>query len=197
MARHFVLAMPVPGSARYAETAEALRGWAPGLRTELPGTHHIHLRRLDGLRDAPGLARAIARELDGQAPVACRVRGLGADPDVRSARRVFADVEAPGLDRVQAAVLGVLADEGESVPRVPNHVMLAHLPAPADVRSFLRAHAETEFARGAIDRVAILEAMARPTGVAYREIASVTLPPIPEFRCTLHGLAHAEGAAAA
>lgn len=170
MARAYLLALPTPPTPRLAQIVEDLRLWAPGLRAE-PSAWHVPLHHVTGR--ASRLLSRLRRQLADAEPLPCLLQGLGSGPDPRSARSVWANIEAPGIDTLNEALEGIA--RLRHPPPAQAQVPLAHLPRPTDVRSFLNAHAMQPFCFGRIERVALLEARAVQGVVQYREIGSARL----------------------
>ncbi len=170
--RTFV-ALPIPADRRAALAAlqREIAGEWPGVRWGDPEGLHLTLAFLGDLADdrLAEVGRAVATAAAGTSPFGLKIAGVGAFPDPRRPRVIWAGVEGPDLprlDRLQKAVVAELRAIGlaPADPRFHPHVTLGR---PRPVRD-----------RGS-DPAAILGARASWSGGALAVTEVVTYASVP------------------
>lgn len=150
--RAFV-AVPVPAAPSLAALVAALGG-IPHLRVVDPDHMHLTLSFLGDIMDAkvPDVAAALDRGVAGARAFTLPLHGVGAFPEPRRPRVVWAGARAcPPMDSLAENVRGALRDAGFPGDDKPfrAHVTLAR-PKPegagAPLVAFLAAHRNDEFA---------------------------------------------------
>ena len=168
------IGVPVPGGPVYGRVASDLPLDA---RPVPPGTWHVTLRFLGEVFDPAAVADALQGAVRGRPRLPCVVEGLGAFPDAKRARVVWAGVRAPGIEGLAEAVESATAKFGEPPERrrFVAHATLARIRAPADLRSLVARHAGTRFAEGVLDRVVLYRSVTGPGGASYERLHEAPL----------------------
>lgn len=180
--RAFV-AVAVPPLPRVEALLETLRGTGADLKVVDPRHLHLTLSFLGQVPDdAPARAeRALRAATRGVAPFTLRLRGVGAFPNARRPRVVWAGLEGAGpLDEVAARARAELEREdlpGDAKP-FRAHLTLARARehgSVSGVPEFLAAHAADELGEFRVDEVRLLESHLSPKGPKYEARVSVPL----------------------
>lgn len=173
--------MPVPPHAPFSAVTQAIASGVPGARAVPDAAWHVTLRFLGEVEDAaPVLAALRARLFDARAAPG-KVVGVGAFPDRRRARILWAGVLAPGIDAIARRVVNATAEFGEPPERhdfVP-HVTLARLRDAHDVTKFLAAQAGVEFGPAPFDEVVVFRSALARAGPEYERLEAFRLKPQP------------------
>jgi 2'-5' RNA ligase len=170
-ARLFV-GVPVPPSAAYAQVTQEAAAELAAARPVPAGSWHLTLRFLGEVLDDRPLRDALGAALRGRPALPCVVEGLGAFPNAKQARVLWAGVRVPGVDGLAAAVEEATAPFGEPPERrrFVAHATLARLGRPADVRSLLARRKDTLLAQGVLDRVVLYDSRVSASGPAYAPV---------------------------
>ncbi len=163
------IGIPVPPGPVYEEVTRRLPSQAKPVP---PGTWHMTLRFLGEVLDPEPVVAALDGAVRGRPVLPCVVEGVGAFPDAKRARVVWAGVRAPGIENVAEAVEEATAGFGEPPERrrFVAHVTLARLRNPADLRSLVDRHRDTLFAEGVLDRVVLYRSTPGPQGSVHERL---------------------------
>jgi len=173
------VAMPVPSHVGLRDVTAALVGAAPDVRPVADGLWHVTLRFMGEVEDAAPVIAALKTRLSDARVAPGRVMGVGAFPDRRRARIVWAGVLAPGIDAIARRVVSATAAFGDPPERhdfVP-HVTLARLRDGRDLTKFLAAHAADEFGPAPFDEVVLFQSSLRRGGPEYEALETFRLRP--------------------
>ncbi|MES2153933.1 MAG: RNA 2',3'-cyclic phosphodiesterase [bacterium] len=172
--------MPVP-AAGLPELTTALESEVPGVRSVPPGTWHVTLRFLGEVDDVDPVRAALRARLADARAAPGRVTGIGAFPDRRRARILWAGILAPGIDAIARRVISATAEFGDPPERhdFVAHVTLARLRDARDVSKFLTTRAGIEFGPAPLDTVVLFSSVLRSVGPAYEPVETYTLKPQP------------------
>ncbi|MFH0900087.1 MAG: RNA 2',3'-cyclic phosphodiesterase [Pseudomonadota bacterium] len=157
-------------------TASRLRAvWVP------PPSMHITLKFLGWAKpEATAAIRdVVARGIRDQQPFEVIARGVGAFPNPRSARVLWAGIDdsSGDLDRLATGVeqwmeeLGFPREQRSFSP----HVTIARIKEGGGLEEFLPAYQSIDFGRSAIREVVLYESKLRPKGSEYLVIARIPL----------------------
>jgi len=173
------LAVPVPPSPGFAQATADLVREVPGARPVPEGSWHATVRFLGEVAEAQPVIAAVGPVAARHPTIPVAVRGVGAFPDPRKARVVWAGMEAPGLDRLAADIAQAtpLARDPERGRPFHAHVTLARLDRPRDVRTFVQGRVQASFSAGAISEVVLFRSELTPQGPQYTKMASFPLAP--------------------
>lgn len=165
------LGVPAPPSPAYADVTRSLLQVRPAARPVPDGTWHCTLRFVGELDSSDALVAALDPALAGHPSLPCAVRGVGAFPEPRRARVVWAAIQAPGLDGLADAAREATRGIGQPEERgFVGHVTLARLRDPADLRPWLQGHRDRVLAEGVLDRVVLFRSVLGPQGPSYEGI---------------------------
>lgn len=136
--------------------------------------YHITLRFLGEVTEAEldRVQAAVRQAVVGwQERMNLSVRGLGAFPNVRRARILWAGVEgdAAALKRLHARVEAQLVGHGfasEERPFRP-HITLARLRTPGPLPAYLERYREHTFGNWRVERIHVIESELSPAGPRY------------------------------
>ena len=165
--------VPIPAQAvaAFASVAPQLAA-VPSARLVPEGTHHVTLRFMGEVFQEQELVAALDGALRGRPALPCVVEGLGAFPNPKQARILWAGVRAPGIEQLAAAVEDATQAFGQPPERrrFVAHVTLARLAKSADVRSLLARHTDTLFGTGNLDRVVLFDSVTGPAGPRHEVV---------------------------
>jgi 2'-5' RNA ligase len=160
------------------DAAEADVRWAD------PGRIHLTLKFLGEVPDAqvPAVRAAVEAAAGGSGPIRLDARGVGAFPNARRPRVVWAGVtgDVDGLVRLAAAVEATVARLGYPAEARPfrAHLTLGRVRSPRVPASLVTAMAEAasvELGSWSVPDVVLYRSHLRPTGAVYEPLARVEL----------------------
>jgi 2'-5' RNA ligase len=180
--RTFVaLSLPDPVARELGRWIDRLRARLPSIRWVDPARIHLTLAFLGDVPDRalPEVAAAVSAAARRAPAMTLEVSGLGAFPDPRRARVVWAGVGGPGreaLARLQADLAATLADVGFPGPaREPftPHLTLGRARAPRGVDLTTARAAAADFRATQFDVTEIFTCASelRPEGPRYTRLA--------------------------
>jgi 2'-5' RNA ligase len=180
--RAFV-AVPMPALAPVDALLKELSASPADLKVVQPGNLHLTVSFLGQLGDdAPARAEsALRRAADGASPFVVPVRGVGAFPNPRRPRVVWAGlVEAEPLRELAQRARRELESEGLRGDDKPfrAHVTLARVREGGSTRGlpeFLAGHAEDDLGELRVDELRLYRSHLSPKGPAYEAVARVPL----------------------
>lgn len=192
MLSRIFISIPVADQVRDAlsRLADAVRDEAPTLRWVRPDQYHITLKFLGEIpahrvADVVEAVQATARQYE---PLRLRARGIGAFPDVRRARVVWAGISADAgaqveggaparqpLSAVHTTLDGELATRG--FPREGRsftaHLTIARTRHVEALPKVLRPYAAHDFGGWEAERMEIVESELSPSGPHHRALHSI------------------------
>jgi 2'-5' RNA ligase len=182
--RTFVgLGLPEGVRAALGRLVESLRGDAPGVRWVEPANLHLTLAFLGDVAEAamPGLIGAVSEAARAPLPFSLEVRGLGAFPNARRPRVIWAGLAGewlPRLFELQATVAAACAGVGHRPDeRFHPHVTLGRFrPGRVpDVTRLVADHAEWTGGVIEVAEVRVYASELGPSGASYRVLGGCAL----------------------
>lgn len=169
---------------RLAGEIEAMRASAPLVKWSRPENLHLTLRFLGDVKenDLDELFAALREEVEGIPPFVLEMRGVGAFPNWRHPRVIWAGCgegaeEAVELAAEVEAVCEELGYEQERRPFRP-HLTLGRVKLPADAQGLESAVSEmanVEFGYLDVDSVVVFMSSLRRNGPVYAPMARLEL----------------------
>ncbi len=171
--------MPAPPLPEFSACTAAILAGIPGSRAVPDGAWHVTLRFMGDVEDPTAAIAALRKRLSDARASPGQVVGVGAFPDRRRARILWAGVLAPGIDAIARRVVSATAEFGEPPERhdfVP-HITLARLRDGRDVTKFLSEKAGVSFGLAPFDEVVLFRSALRPGGPEYEPLETFKLRP--------------------
>lgn len=183
MAFRAFVAVPVPALPELAALAKELEGLPADLNVARPDKHHLTLSFLGDVPDGAGagLAAALDEAVSGEKAFALRLRGVGAFPDDRRPRVVWAGAEAePAMARLAKRVRERLAAAGFPGDDKPFkvHLTLARARTPRGVEAvsaFVRRNAGLPLPELPVREVRLHRSTLHPAGAVYETLHAARL----------------------
>jgi len=175
--RSFIaVAVPPEAAERLRAAQDRLRQAAPEVKWVRPDGFHITLKFLGGVdRERLGeVWQSVTRAIAGVGPFTMRFRGVGAFPNVRRARVLWAGITdgAAELTDLAGRVEGACAEHGFAREERPfqAHMTLGRVRSPTPNRDLEAAVAELEsedLGEAGVDRVLLMKSQLTPQGAIY------------------------------
>jgi 2'-5' RNA ligase len=163
---------------RQLRGAKASVKWVPAKNL------HLTLKFLGNIAEesVPEVMGALGSAARGVRPFAMRVRGLGAFPDLRRPRVVWAGIaegaqQATHLAQAVERELGPLGFAPEKRP-FSAHITLGRVSSFVGVSALagiVEQHAESEFGSVEVDEILLMRSELRPTGAVYSVLGELPL----------------------
>jgi len=172
----FAVIIPPEAAERLRAAQERLRAADPSVKWVHPDTFHITLKFLGGV-EPPRLSTLwppVRQALEGSRPFALRFRGVGAFPNPKRARVIWAGTTdgAEELTKLAARVEGVCAEHGFEPESRPfrAHLTLGRVRQPgpnAALAAVMAELSEAELGEAQIERVVLMKSELTRTGAIY------------------------------
>jgi 2'-5' RNA ligase len=172
------IAVKIPSEAagRLRAAQEQLRAAEANVKWVDSGNFHITLKFLGGVEAArlSALWGSVHESLDGSRPFTMRFLGVGAFPNLRRARVIWAGVTegAEELGELAARVEGACAQHGFDPEKRPfrSHLTLGRVRRPvpnAKLAATMMELAEADLGRVQVDRVVLMRSELTRSGAVY------------------------------
>lgn len=183
MAFRAFVALPLPPAPPLAAQLDALGALGADLKLAPPDQLHLTLAFLGDVPDdaGPALAGCLDRAVAGRKAFRLQLHGMGAFPDARHARVVWAGARPqPRLDELAARVRDELARAGFPSDEKPfrAHATLARTRSDkgaARLAEFLRARKDEPLPEVPVDRVTLFRSTLARGGAAHEALHDARL----------------------
>ncbi len=127
-------------------------------------------------RDVPKVIEAVRKAVEGVGPFEVTLRGLGAFPDVRRPRVVWAGAEPAGLlARISKGVAAGLSGIQYDTKPFKSHVTVGRCQGQADVSRLAEEFSGKEITRFSCREVLVMKSVLGPSGAKHSVVGRVPL----------------------
>ena len=171
------IGIPIPLHPGLIRAGANLEGCHQGVKRVPPQNWHITLRFFGEMEDAGPAVSAMKQAVKGVARFSLTVRGVGAFPEARRARVVWAGVESETIQFLESRIGEKTAKLGSPPEqrRFKPHLTLARIQPGCDVTDWVEQYRQKRFFRIMVNEVVLYRSKPGSEGPVYLPLTVIPL----------------------